>query len=322
MHSGLIKSIIAKHPALFEQASPVITQLPKGAWNFNYKVSVGDQSYVFKVYTHIEKYAFGGNDPLHEYKLLQLLKQYSIAPKPVLCVPQDNDQHFVLVYLYVEGERLIPSPAGVIQVAKILATLHSLPTTDALFLDTYDESLPGLHKEAVGQFEIYVKKTHVDGKVVVELKDYLRKTEELSQQILPYPQAIVHTDMVPSNFVRAPVRLIDWQRPAIGDPAFDCWAFTSDIFNWWDWGKMLSTEEKEIFWNTYLQHTEDIAIKERIRLKALFYYLRMLLYCLNRYADFKSGTIPPSIIQGREHIFEKYTTVIALCRENLKKLLV
>ncbi len=321
MHNELIKSIINQHSSIFGVAVPNITPLPRGAWNSNYLVQVGNCKFVFKVYPYTHKFeTFGGNDPLQEYKTLQILMPYHIAPEPVLFIPKKEAQPAITVYKYIEGEQLTPSEASAERVGEILGTLHAIPTNEASFLDHGEESAMSLLQESDRMLQVYMKKKDTDQQLINAMKEYLVLLTDASSSVDDFKRTIVHTDPVPSNFVGNPAIMIDWQRPTIGDPAFDCWAFTADIFNWWDWKKTLTSSEIEAFWNVYLKISTDHRIRERTLQKSPFYYARMLLYCLNRYHDFSHGVIPQDAREGRELLFQQYPTVVKMCRANLRLL--
>lgn len=59
---------------------------------------------------------------------------------------------------------------------------------------------------------------------VLLFKTFLKQAIEKSDsEFLRHPRTLVHTDLVHSNIVvkQDDLKLIDWQRPMIGDPAYD-----------------------------------------------------------------------------------------------------
>jgi thiamine kinase-like enzyme len=315
-----IKKIIKNNHDIFGQEPVKIEKLPWGIWNFNFKVTIGKKKYVFKIFSNFKKYGYFANKGHKEYQTLKFLESINITPKTVLFDDSreilDND---VLVYEYVEGKWI--KKDDIKKVAEILATLHSVKIEGIEFLDKKENSLIELFEEILKEFENYKTKDHKDDKIVYELEKFIKKLKMRSQKEIKYKPAIVHNDLVPSNIIKKrEIKLIDWQGTWIGDPAFDCWAITSDIYNWWDWSDSLTDEQKETFWNKYLELTKDKNIRKRVEYKKPFYYMKLLLYSLNKFSDYKAAKLPEEL-SLREHHFRKYKVFAEMCLDNLRKLL-
>jgi thiamine kinase-like enzyme len=318
-----IKEFIRKNEEVFGKEKVSVEKLPFGAWNFNYMAKVGDKKYVFKIYSKLKSFGFFSNLGETEYKALKLVEDLGIAPKTVIFDDSkailDND---VLVYEYLEGGWLKKEEDSVKKVAEILAKLHSLDIGKADFLEKKEIDLKEILEEINKEFEVYQTKENKDVELEKELKEFIKKLEIRSKTKLEFDLAVVHTDLVPSNIVEGKtIKLIDWQRPWLGDVAFDCWAFTSDIFNYWDWKETLTEKQIETFWQKYLELNKDKDVRKRVEIKAPFYYVRLLLYCLNKFCDYKAGKWPKELIEGREHHFEKYGKIFEMCFDNLRRML-
>lgn len=318
-----IKEFIEKKREIFGDGEVLIEKLPLGAWNFNYKAEVNGKKYVFKIYSKLKTYGFFANKGEMEFKALKFVENLNIAPKTVIF--DDSKEIFendVLVYEYAEGGWLKKEKESMKRVAEILAKLHSLEIDKIDFLEKKENSLKEIFDDILKEFESYKNKENKDKEIVSELEKFMEKLKVISEKELKFKPVLVHTDPVPSNFIeKENIKLIDWQRPWIGDSAFDCWALTSDIFNWWDWKETLTEEQIEIFWKRYLELSKDKDVRKRAEIKAPFYYMNLLLYCLNKFSDYKSGKWPEEITKGREHHFEKYGNIFKMCFENLRRLL-
>ena len=318
-----IKKIIRQNKEKFGEANNILVEkLPWGIWNFNYKVTVDKKNYVFKIYSNFRRYGYFFNKGLQEFKTLNFLEETGIAPKAILFDNSreiiDND---VLVYEYAKGSSLKKEKRNIIKAAEVLAKLHSIKTDNIDFLDKKENSLREIFEYILQEFENYKTKDYKDEKIVYELSKFIDKLRIKVQKEPKYNPAIVHNDLVPSNIIKKKnIKLIDWQGSWVGDPAFDCWAITSDIFNWWDWKDSLTGLQKEIFWQTYLEITEDKNIRKRVEFKEPFYYIKLLLYGLNKFSDYKAAKLPSELIL-REHHFRKYKVLNEMCLDNLRRLL-
>ncbi|EEW26604.1 phosphotransferase family protein [Rhodobacter ferrooxidans] len=89
---------------------------------------------------------------------------------------------------------------------------------------------------------------------------------------------LIHGDAVPGNVIIGPqgVTLIDWQCPAIGDPAEDLAAFLSPAMQWLYRGKVLTAAEAAAF----LQAYPDAETVARYHALAPAFHWRMAAHCL------------------------------------------
>lgn len=89
---------------------------------------------------------------------------------------------------------------------------------------------------------------------------------------------LIHGDAVPGNVIVGPqgVTLIDWQCPAIGDPAEDLAAFLSPAMQWLYRGKVLTDTEAAAFLHAY----PDTATVARYQALAPAFHWRMAAHCL------------------------------------------
>ena len=97
--------------------------------------------------------------------------------------------------------------------------------------------------------------------------------------IAPAPPRLIHADAVCGNIICGPagVRLIDWQCPAIGDPAEDVAAFLSPAMRWLYGGREPEPDLERHFLSCL---PEDLSARY-CSLKPLFHW-RMMQHCLWR----------------------------------------
>lgn len=300
-----------------------LKELPKGNWNFNYVVKINDKKFVFKIYSP-NREGFFTNSGEIEYKSLNAVKELNIAPRPILF--DDTKAFFnydVLVYEFVEGKRLSKFNDKIInKIASILAKLHSLNTNEINFLNKEQETSDGLLKSSIDAFKKYKERKDTIKEHIHLFEKIIQKLEKKKIVEIAHPLAVIHTDLVPGNFIvnkANNVFLIDWQCSKISDPAFDVWAVTNKTFNLWDLGIFMSEKQKRMLQEQYLKLKKDETILERIKIKEPLWLLVLSLYCLTRYTDFISGDI--EIAKGRKENFERYRRALELGIEKLNEFL-
>ncbi len=299
-----------------------ITELPPGNWNFNYLVEMNNEKYVYKIYCRNTK-CFFINSGKTEFELLKLLEKHNIAPKPIKFDGSKNKLKYdYLIYHYIEGKQLSLSNENIKKAAELLARLHSVDISNITFLKKSDDTISSLIKKIKNSLKAY-KQKNADKKEIEFFENIFNKIKKsLKNKNLEYENALTHTDLVPSNFIKNKkgIFLIDWQTPKISDPAFDVWAFISEVYNKWDWQGSLNDKQKKLFLKTYLKLRKDKTLIERIKIKEPLYLLDMAIYCASAELDYKAGKIEPSIITyGREKNFERYEKIKEIAIKNLKK---
>ncbi|GHC51908.1 phosphotransferase [Neogemmobacter tilapiae] len=108
------------------------------------------------------------------------------------------------------------------------------------------------------------------------------------REVWPHPTALLHYDPVPGNIVIRPDQpplLIDWQCPALGDPAHDLAIFLSPAMQMLYAGKPLSRDDHDLFLMTY-PNRETVA---RYQTHAPQLHRRIADHCLWRAARSAPG---------------------------------
>ncbi len=103
--------------------------LPRGVWNYNYLLQIGNRKFVFKVYQSwpAGESMFTTNSGRREFEALKLVESLGIAPRPILF--DDTGPlagRDVMLYAYVEGDTLTYSERTMREAAEVYAKLHSL----------------------------------------------------------------------------------------------------------------------------------------------------------------------------------------------------
>jgi thiamine kinase-like enzyme len=298
-----------------------IEDLPKGNWNYNYLVQINNKKFVFRIYSHV-KGNFFKNDPLKEYKVLSFLKKYKISQK---LIHFDDSMKIIpftiLIYEFLEGERLEYSNGRIMLFAEVLSKLHGASIENLDFLDKNCYTLPGLVSSIENLFSDYKQKKFSDRDLVRSISKFVKKTKKLAKDNENFKQdnCLLHNDLVTGNIIqnKKGIFLIDWQDPVIGDPSYDLWVFLSPMVNLWDNKRAMTNEERTIFLENYIQLSGRKNIKHALKIKTPFYYLVSIIYALNRYCDFKEGKLESSLVKGRERKFEQY---LDLAKFGLKRL--
>jgi thiamine kinase len=192
------------------------------------------------------------NDPKAEALALRFVAPTGLAPK-LRAVGEGW-----IAYDHLEARKSKATPT---EVAEALNNLHNLPAGNI-----------ALRIRAGGS---------------AELLHQAQQIAALCQTMLPPPPAdpgiaapqlsVIHGDAVPGNFIATSQRLclIDWQCPAIGDPAEDIAAWLSPAMQWLYGNEMLTPSEANEFLQAFPAQTV-----ERYRALAPLFHWRMAAHCL------------------------------------------
>jgi len=201
------------------------------------------------------------NDPTREATCLAALANGGLAPAPVAGDAQ-ADRPWIL-YRHLPGTRWAE---GVEAVARILARVHGHAPVD------------GLPTAPDGSAAITRQTLEILSLCGSPEADHLRRCQPRGDVVASGLRRLVHGDPVPGNIVMQGTRaaLIDWQCPALGDPAGDLAIFTSPAMQGIYRDAPLSVAENDAFLGAY----PDGATVERFRALRPWYHWRMAAYCL------------------------------------------
>ncbi len=203
------------------------------------------------------------NLPQAEYLALERLSKLGAAPQPVGYFDQDSMAP-VLVYEFYAGT---PWDGGMAEVAALLRRMaqagtdgfRTVPTQPAAILAQGDGFLPICPAAIQARFAA------------------------LRPALIDLPEArlgVLHTDFGPGNLISGSrgLRAIDWQCPAVGDPAEDVAAFLSPAFQILYGRAPLSEADEADFLSAY-GDADGIA---RLHFLRPYFDWRMGAYCAMR----------------------------------------
>lgn len=243
-------------------ANAVWTALTGGRTNRVWRVQAADGDFVCKLYRGRDDNPLFANDPHAEFACLTALAGQSIAPEPGRIL--ERAAGTVLLYRYLEGPVW---RRNVEPVAELLRRVHAI-------------SPPvGLRNSPVGADAVLAQ---AEGILASVSDSAARLLLEFRPAVEAPPPALcfLHGDVVPANLLQTPegLRLIDWQCPALGDPADDLACFLSPAMQVVYGRGPLDAEQAEAFLLAY----DDPRVAERYRAMRPAYNYRMAAYCLWR----------------------------------------
>ncbi len=200
------------------------------------------------------------NDPAQEAAVLRHLEGQAIAPRLAGQVQLNGVTY--LLYQHLKGTPWSQDPA---QVGQLLRRLHGLRPPTGL------RTLPG------GSQAILRQVGEILPSLPAGLAERLRRTQP-DYRVPPLETGVfLHGDVVPGNVIvtAAGVRLIDWQCPAVGDPAEDLAIFLSPAMQRIYRGSPLDARETSAFLAGY----GDPAVLRRVRRMQPWHHWAMAAYC-------------------------------------------
>ncbi len=201
------------------------------------------------------------NDPAREASCLAALAKSGLAP--VLVAGDAQADRPWILYRHLPGARWAD---GVAPVARILARVHDHAPLDRL--PTAPDGSAGITRQTLEILSLCRSSEAED----------LRRCQPRGDVAASGLRRLVHGDPVPGNIVMQAGRaaLIDWQCPALGDPAGDLAIFTSPAMQQIYRGTPLSAAENDAFLKAY----PDPTTVERFHALRPWYHWRMAAYCL------------------------------------------
>jgi len=186
------------------RGADILEQLAGGPASDSWLLTAGDERFVARLDKPLAKLL--GLDRRAELEVLHAVSAAGIGPQIIWADPDKR----VLVTSYISGNAWSPGdvhdPVRLGKLAATLRRLHSLPPRGPVFA-------PG--KMALA----YARQigTHSASRIAEQAA---KLAENLLSEIKR--PALCHNDLVHSNIIDGePVRLIDWEYSAVGDPYFD-----------------------------------------------------------------------------------------------------
>jgi thiamine kinase len=259
-----ILALLTRRGVLARTDEPVPTPLPGGYWNTVVRLRDARRDWVVKVYADGDPEALFPILPDDEARALEVLSGHRVAPEPVAYLPAAEGEPAVLVYRFLEGESW---RTDVRPVAALMRRQHAVraegfrpvPTDAAGILTQGDRLL--------------VAATAEDAEAL--------GTRRPPETVGPATRlALLHTDAGAGNVIVGAdgARLIDWQCPAVGDPAEDLFCFLSPAFQVLYGNEPLSAAERAAFLEAY----DDREVGDRLDALGPALTYRMGAYCAAR----------------------------------------
>jgi len=283
-----------------------------GDYNLNFRVTLDNHNFLMRF--NIEPQSGLENQIEYEYKTLEFLAPYKIAPVPYHL---NNTQKFfpygLLIEQYINGSKLVFSIDTVKRAAKTLAKLHTIPLNNKEFLMRWGNPLRQQFDITCNSLAQYKTRKAANKKLTLLGEKIIKAMEAKLPRIEKNfkPKSFIHTDVVPSNFVDtgSKIYLIDWEKGRIDDPSYDLAMFFFRLANLWDSPRVLTKNEKKAFMEVYITETGDTSIQKRINDRLILITLQSILWAAGRIADVKEGTIDKML--GRQN-YERYKKAFQL----------
>lgn len=201
----------------------------------------------------------------YEFAALQGLAASGRTPAPLFV---DGSRTVVgrgvLAMEFCEGRHLeYTRPGDVNAAASILADIHSVrPHADSPLVRPADPLAEQL-RECVGLFAVYRSWAQADVRVVKTVDRLLKRAQDTLNAVSNATdrEHILNTEAVSDHFLipgdGAGARMVDWEKPIIGEVAQDVAYFLSPTTTIWKIDFIFSDEERARFVDAYWQAVDD-----------------------------------------------------------------
>lgn len=248
-------------------AEAAATPLPGGYWNDVQRVQGDGVDWVVKAFARQDGWRLFPILPDEEARALHVLRGRRVAPDPVAYHPRVGERPAVLVYAWVAGDQW---QAGAGPVGELLRRQHAVPATGFREVPTASEGI-------LAEGERLLAGADPDDAARLRALRPGRRVQPAARR------ALVHTDAGSGNVIVGDdgPRLIDWQCPAIGDPAEDLFAFLSPAFQVLYGHEPLDPAERDACLDAYGER----AVLARLAALEPAYAYRFGAYCAMRRVD-------------------------------------
>lgn len=209
-------ALLRAHGILPPDVAVEAAPLAGGYWNEVLRLTGDGVDWVVKVFADQDGWRLFPILPDDEARALALLRGARVAPDPVAYLPRTPERPAVLVYAWVAGG---PWQTGTAAVAELMRRQHAVAADGFRSVPTASDGIL-----AEGE-RLLAGADPVDAAALRALAP-TRPVQAAARR------ALIHTDAGTGNVIVGPdgPRLIDWQCPALGDPAEDLFAFLSPAF--------------------------------------------------------------------------------------------
>ena len=295
--------------------------LAQGEYNINFVLDSSTQKYVFRVNTGSQME--NENQIKYEYDSIKFLEPSGVTPK-VFFVDDSLSffQYGILIMEFLEGEPL-QYEKDLSKAATIFSKIHSLEVKQN---HTHFKVENHIFSDRIKEGERLLANVWESPHVSREIKKFFdqflgwaKENRSKEQYFINEPWLVINNTEVNShNFIIGKEKsyLIDWEKPVISDPAQDLTQFMAPTTTSWKTDYLLSEEEKELFFQTYIEGLQgkDQNIRERVHLYTPYLYLRALTWCAHAFVEYHD---PNKQIKNMD-TFEKIKTFLQI--DFMKKL--
>ncbi|MCG8541956.1 MAG: phosphotransferase [Clostridia bacterium] len=294
---GKIKEYILKkgiYVELHMDKDLKVNFLAQGEYNVNFTISDGRNRYVFRVNTGSQLELT--NQIRYEYNALKSLEISNVTPRVFFV--DDTKKFFdygILIMEFLEG-RPLEYDKDLGRAAKIFARIHSLDI-GTINNDFILEDKVCSHRITEGNrlLKDYLESPIVDEKLKKFFYNFLEWAEKNRYREKYFLEnkwhVINNTEVNSHNFIIGDENsfLIDWEKPVISDPCQDITQFLAPTTTLWKTGHVLTSEERDGFFKTYVENLNngDRDIRERVHLYNPYLYLRALSWCAYAWLEYQ-----------------------------------
>ncbi|HZQ05099.1 MAG TPA: phosphotransferase [Anaerolineae bacterium] len=213
-----LAAILARIPAWRDRADIQTTFLSGGITNQNYRVDVGQESFVLRISG--SKTELLGIDRTSEYAANHAAAEIGIAPEVVYFIEPEG----YLVTRFLQARPIPPEemhqPQTICEIAATLKRVHALPPIPGTFSPF----------QVVREYDRLARENNV--MTYPENYAWLReRMDEIETAIGKVADAPVpcHNDLLNGNFLRDEqgIRILDWEYAGMGDRFFDLSNFSA-----------------------------------------------------------------------------------------------
>jgi thiamine kinase-like enzyme len=300
-----------------------IHKMTPGSYNLNFHISVDTKELIFRI--NIDQQSGLNKQVAYEYNALKFLEGHGIAPDVYHL--DDSRQFFefdILIEQYLAGSHLLLDRSHVMQVAALLAKLHSLDHHAVKFI-SWQNPLKDTYEFVQKDIAHYKTRKTADENIIARAERTLAEIKlRILKSDLPFKaDSLSHTDVSCDNFIRTPegLKMIDWEKPRVDDCSYDLSCFLSEPAQMWCSPHVLEAADRDAFIEEYARISGKSVelLKKKIYLREPMVSLHWILWGATKLCDLKEQLTSPELIGAHEEKISRYERIARV--ENIEKLL-
>ena len=243
----------------------------------------------------------------YEFEALRALEPCDRAPRPVF-VDESRSvvERGMLVISFVEGDVLdYESADDLDEVARILADIHSVEVQSDCPILKPKDALYDLYEEDARMYQMYKRSAYVDPHICAYIDHFFGTVEGLLEAPagVENVRQILNTEAVADHFLiprdgqgDGRARMIDWDKPVLGEAVRDIAYFVSPTTTVWTTDFVFTPQGREAFVESYLRAVDgrfDLGLfEERFPAFLKLNALRGITWSANAYAEYQDPARP------------------------------